>query len=278
MPTPWSNIEVELILADYFSMLADELAGRPVNKTLHRNRLLEILGGRSEGSIEFKHQNISAVLIKLGLPYIRGYKPKWNFQRILADKVTEYVTNQKLVLEDQFHRFAESGVSRSLKVDFNVFLDTPPREQMVVSEPAIEYAKRPIKINYLQREQANQALGVKGEKLVLQYEKWRLIKHGKEALANRIEWISQHDDSAGFDILSKETNGTDRFIEVKTTKLSKQSPIFFTKNEYDFSLRHEEKFYLYRVFNFSEQPRMFNFRGNFDQFCYKEAIQYRGYF
>ena len=69
---PWSNNEVELIINDYFSMLKDEISGKPVNKAMHRKSLIPLLQNRTDGSIEFKHQNISAVLINLGQPYIRA--------------------------------------------------------------------------------------------------------------------------------------------------------------------------------------------------------------
>jgi len=59
--TDWSAGEIDLIVADYFDMFGKELTGQLVNKA-ERNRALQELTGRSRGSIEFKHQNISAVL------------------------------------------------------------------------------------------------------------------------------------------------------------------------------------------------------------------------
>ncbi|MEE4184203.1 MAG: hypothetical protein V2J12_00400 [Gammaproteobacteria bacterium] len=47
MSAAWSRLECELIVEDYLAMLAK-------------------LDNRSEGSIEYKHQNISAVLIHAG--------------------------------------------------------------------------------------------------------------------------------------------------------------------------------------------------------------------
>src|SRR4249919_1166251 len=87
----WSDTEVDLILADYFSMLSDELAGRTFNKADH-NRALQALTGRNHASIEFKHCNISAVLERLGLPTIRGYRPRANFQNALIDGVERYLS------------------------------------------------------------------------------------------------------------------------------------------------------------------------------------------
>ena len=87
----WSSWEIDAIVADYFDMLADEVAGRTLNKSEHR-RALQALIGRDPGSIERKHQNISAVLERLGVPFIRGYKPLAHFQNSLLDAVERYLT------------------------------------------------------------------------------------------------------------------------------------------------------------------------------------------
>ena len=49
------------------------------------------LKNRSEGAIERKHQNISAVLIELGCPYISGYKPLGNYQGLLAEVIADQI-------------------------------------------------------------------------------------------------------------------------------------------------------------------------------------------
>lgn len=59
----WKRDEVAAVVADYFAMMAADLAGQRVNKAEH-NRVLQARTGRSKGSIEFKHMNISAVLLK----------------------------------------------------------------------------------------------------------------------------------------------------------------------------------------------------------------------
>lgn len=87
----WSEQEVRLIVADYFDMLEAELLGEPFKKSGHRKALAPNLQGRSDGSIEFKHQNVSGVLVDLGLPYIEGYKPRSNYQGILAAEVEYFL-------------------------------------------------------------------------------------------------------------------------------------------------------------------------------------------
>ena len=83
----WSRIEVEACVADYLRMLTLELNGQRYSKTEHARALLQTLDGRSRASLEFKHCNISAVLVELGYPYIDGYKPRGNFQSLLLDGV-----------------------------------------------------------------------------------------------------------------------------------------------------------------------------------------------
>jgi hypothetical protein len=87
----WTEQEVRLIVADYFSMLEKEILDKPLNKTEHRNALLPQLAERSKGSVEFKHANISAVLAGQGLPYIEGYKPRGNYQALLAQEVEAFL-------------------------------------------------------------------------------------------------------------------------------------------------------------------------------------------
>jgi hypothetical protein len=278
MAEDWTEIEVELILADYFAMLLKELAGIPYNKTEHRKRLLPLLNNRSEGSIEYKHQNISAALAKVGAIYIKGYKPAWRYQKALLDrKVSESLNMHKALFEPKFEQFTEEPIKIVLPKQFEHFIDDAP-ERSTFEEPPEPYFK-PIKINYLEKEQRNRSLGQSGEELVIAYEKWRLNIEGKHLLADKVEWISRDKgDGAGFDILSKNKNGSDRYIEVKTTKLSKETPIFFSKTEFDFSKKHTTDYWLYRVFNIQKDPKMFQMNGRFDNFCNVEAINFKGSF
>ena len=70
---PWSDAESDLAVESYFAMFAEEVAGRRYNKAAYRGALLPLLQNRPDGAIEFKHQNISAVLKGLGEIWIEGY-------------------------------------------------------------------------------------------------------------------------------------------------------------------------------------------------------------
>ena len=83
--TDWTGAEIAATVADYLTMLTMETAGQHYSKTAHQHALRPRLSAnRTDRAIERKHQNISAAMIELGLPYIRGYKPLGNFQEALS--------------------------------------------------------------------------------------------------------------------------------------------------------------------------------------------------
>ena len=51
--------------------------------------------------MEFKHQNISAVLEELGLPWIPGYKPKRNYQAAIFDAIDRYLSAHRAFIYEQ---------------------------------------------------------------------------------------------------------------------------------------------------------------------------------
>jgi len=217
-------------------------------------------------------------MIKLGLPYIRGYKPRDRFQNLLVERVINYLESNKPAWELKFQTFADETIIKPpTDLEFTKLVDTPP-ERKFIHAPKTIHSKRPFKINYLELEQQNVHLGISGEQLVLAYEKWQLQNQGKMALADQVEWIAENDDGAGFDILSKQSNGKDKYIEVKTTKLNKNAPFFFSKGEDEFSKRHSSSYNLYRVFGYTTVPKLFMLQGAFDDFCLKEAVQFKGSF
>jgi hypothetical protein len=275
----WTEAEVKLIVEDYFNMLELELRHQPYNKSAHRRALLPLLNNRSEGAIEFKRQNISAALIKMELPFIAGYIPMYNYQKALIEKeIADYIIRNKLPLEQRFKEFAaETIVPKPVQSNtfYNILEDAPPPS--IVSEREPLY--KPIKTNYLKREQNNRQLGEQGEDFVIGFEKWRLIQAGKENLADKIEWLSKDlGDGLGYDILSKNENGTDRFIEVKTTKLSKETPIYISRTEVQFASKVLKDYFLYRVYNFETKPKLFIKNGQYESFCTLIPQSFKGHF
>lgn len=278
MPGNWSRLEVEATVADYVAMLEAELRGDPYSKAAHRRGLLPMLNDRSEGAIEYKHQNVSAVLIELGYRYIPGYKPAFNYQQLLLDVVEDRVATDEtlaaLVATDVERLPRTPDVANILAT----LVDPPPPRQR--SDRSYEQRRRPAarrSVDYLAIEARNSALGLDGERYVLNFERARLIHAGKPSLADGVEHTSvEEGDGAGYDIRSFEADGSDRFIEVKTTKGGIYTPLYLSRNELAVSHEMDVRYHLYRPFQFGESPRLFTKAGPLDRTLRLEATTYVG--
>lgn len=80
--------------------------------------------------------------------------------------------------------------------------------------------------------------------------------------------------SAGFDVRSFEEDGSDRFIEAKTTKYGKHTPFFVTPNELRFSRENSSRYFLYRIFKFRKSPRLFALHGYLENRCILEPSEF----
>jgi hypothetical protein len=251
----WSDWEVDAIVADYFSMLADQVAGRHFNKSEHR-RALRTLIERDPGSIERKHQNISAVLERLGVPFIRGYKPLAHFQNALLDAVERYLT----VKGQPIFQLA-AATPAQLAEGPTLWVGPPPQvSPKEASEP--ERLQRLVrKFDPAERDARNRSLGKRGEELVLLYEQSHLKTNGRADLAREVEWTSEErGDGAGYDIRSFALDGSERLIEVKTTNGTAKTPFFLSENERAFSDERPDAFRLLRLYSFAEKPSAFELR------------------
>ena len=274
----WSREEAEAIVADYLQMLTLELAGQNYSKTAHRRKLQEKLQARSDASIEFKHGNISAAMIDLGFPYIRGYKPRSNYQTLLvtvaADQVRGKTTLDKVVLAA-----VEQPALVPALTDFAKVKSDAPQKQNRATEANNPLLFKPIKRDYLEREAQNMSLGLAGEEFIVQFEHWRLIQLGETRLADKIDHVSQSKgDGLGYDVLSFDADGKERFIEVKTTSFGRDTPFFVSRGELALSHGARDRFHLYRLFEFRKAPRLFDLQGSLDQHCVLDPVTYRASF
>jgi len=236
---------------------------------------------RSDGAIERKHQNISAILIKLGFPYIDGYKPLRNYQQILYDTVSSRLNNEKALVDFVQFQIDQPATTPTIDDILEALVD-PPVADLIESRKSRtrvrELPSQQYSVDYIAQEARNRSLGQAGEKFVVQFERARLIRAGQESLASKIEHVSAtQGDSAGFDVLSFDLTGRERLIEVKTTSYGAFTPFFVTQNEVDFSHKSAPGYYLYRAFNFRKQPKLFTKYGPIDQSFHLHPQQYVAY-
>lgn len=272
----WTRREVEAVVGIYLHMLRMQLMGQTPNKAEHNRQLQAMLPARSKASIEYKHCNISAVLVELGVPPLVGYKPLFNYQQLLKVVVSESIGKDSR-LDEAALRQVETPAEAPLLDSFERFVVAPPEGQRLSTYDRAEVHDRKLVMrDYLQREARNRSLGSAGEELVMRYEAQRLHDAGSRTLADRIEHVSKtKGDGAGFDILSFETDGRERFIEVKTTAYIAETPFYVSGNELSFSTEEAAKFHLYRLFDFRKRPRMFMLDGALDANCRLDPVSYR---
>ena len=277
MPEAWSREEVEAAVADYFSMLASELSGERYNKAEHNRNLQRLLRDRPHGSIERKHQNISAVLRELGYPWIDGYKPLGNYQSLLRDAVVARV-EREASLRSKVETIVTSEELPILHLTDVLSIEVAPPTRIQEDRRVYETTRHrpsPATRNYLEMESRNRVLGNAGEGLVMDFEHERLWRAGFRHLANRIERVSQTaGDHLGYDIRSFETDGRDRLIEVKTTRFGALTPFFASRNEVGVSESMADQYHLYRLYNFRKQPKLFVLPGSLVATCELQPVSY----
>lgn len=256
MSDAWSDAEIDLIVADYFAMLGAELSGQLFNKA-ERNRALQALIPRSRGSIEFKHQNISAVMLGLGQPWITGYKPAANFQNALVDGVVHWLEAHPGWLAP-----AQRVIGARPHHEPVLHFGPPPTQRNEPSPVDPEFiAAMGRKYDVAERDARNRALGKAGEELVLHHEKRSLLAAGREDLADRVRWTAIQDgDGYGFDIASYEPDGRERLIEVKTTNGWERTPFHISRNELAVAEARRDDWHLVRIWSFARSPQAYVLR------------------
>ena len=266
----WTAEELDLIIADYFSMLSAEIRRVSYDKTQHRKALMAQID-RSDGSIEFKHHNISAVLQQLDLPWINGYKPMAHFQKSIVNAIERYLLKHPAAQHPE--ALAQVFAERP-----QLFVEPPPGLEPKKDRP--EIVQRLVrKFNPAERDFLNRQLCHQGEEMVFKFEQQRLKQIDRPDLARQVRWISQEEgDGAGYDILSFDQKGSERFLEVKTTVGSQTAPFYLTRNELSFAKERPQEFRICRLYDFAKIPKMFELAPPLDKFVHLEPLSFEASF
>lgn len=113
-----------------------------------------------------------------------------------------------------------------------------------------EERRAPKKIDFLKLNETRHHTGSLGEIYALEWEKRRLEKIGFSNHVKKVVHMSKIDDSVGYDILSFCDDGSPKYIEVKTTTESYNSPFYLTETEIS-ALDRLNNFFIYRIYDFN---------------------------
>ena len=246
----WTDQENDRIVESYFTMLKAEMAGTSYVKASHNQRLQDSLG-RTKGAIEYKFQNLSALLQVSGEIWIPGYKPAKNFQKSLRDAVERWQANNPEYLSRPRSTRIRDGAALWMAEAPPLGTKPSPREL----DMALPVAR---KFDVAGRDARNRQLGLAGEKLVLDYERNKLKRAGRPDLASLVKWASKEEgDGLGYDIASYFPDGRQQLIEVKTTDGYEWTRFYISPNELRVSQERRDEWRLCRVWDFWREPKAF---------------------
>ncbi len=115
--------------------------------------------------------------------------------------------------------------------------------------------------DFERRQRQLRRIGDRGEAIVLELEKRRLIDAGKRELARRIVHESQRNAGSGYDILSFDEDGSERPIEVKSTSAGNLSGGFYISSNGLDKSESLVNYHIYVVFRASSKsPRVLPLR------------------
>lgn len=136
------------------------------------------------------------------------------------------------------------------------------------------------KMDYLHKAQQDAYTGLEGENLVLIYEQERLINLGYPDYANKVDWVAQRNDVAGFDIKSYDVDNNGKiheiYIEVKTSVSKIDTDFYVSKNEVETSHEYENTYRVFRIYDvLSLEPKFYIAKGKIEDNFNLEPVTFR---
>ena len=130
-------------------------------------------------------------------------------------------------------------------------------------------------INYSEQQAISQKIGDRGEELVLRNEIEKIKQWGlPDEILSKVRRVSLESDDYGFDILSFDKDGNERYLEVKTTKTNgKNFSFILTRNEFEHAKTYGSRYSFVIVFDILCNPRIWYMGNPFVAEPYKVKIQ-----
>lgn len=147
--TDWTDRELEAAIYAYFTMLSREFKGRKYNRSEIIRQLCSLeLIGRDRGSVEFRMQNISAVLQELCHPVLQGYLPRMAVSPGVSQRIRRIIFDRKFLVERDYTPTADHAeLDRRVSVLLGRNLAGTPRGQtnpVMVQTSQIAYEQDPL--------------------------------------------------------------------------------------------------------------------------------------
>lgn len=211
---------------------------------------------------ELKHSIYLFLRTKEGIPYTYLGKLKYLSHDTNRQKPVHFKWQ---ILDWQMDLSAAARIGLTLKNEAEFLLPPsnpvegllevePPEGRGATGETTRTFRAR--KADFSEADARNRALGAKGEEAVIAFERNRLLNTDAAEKVEQIRHVALIEgDGAGYDILSFDPDGTELYIEVKTTKGNELSDFYLSANELEFFHAHQAQFAIYRVCEFDPTTR-----------------------
>ncbi len=143
--------------------------------------------------------------------------------------------------------------------------------------PTRTFSFQGVDIDWAGQNEEFTEIGKIGEELVIEYEKRKLNEQGMADFAKEVRKMK---DGEGYDIFSRNFDGTEKKIEVKTTTQNSNAPFPISLPEVRFSELNHKSYTLYRVFNLDRKKKVAEFheyKGDLKQHFLLEPMQYNAH-
>lgn len=156
--------------------------------------------------------------------------------------------------QDYFDKRKTDHVVQQEKIESEAFLPaadfvkriSQSRVKRVVAPE--ETYRTPQKINWESINKNWAKTGMKGEEIVVEVEQEFFRSISRDDLAEKVRHVSKEDgDGSGYDVLSFFPDESEKYIEVKSTTGTLESPFYISRNELGFLQEHNKDAFVYRV-------------------------------
>ena len=150
------------------------------------------------------------------------------------------------------HAQSKETILKLPVVDYSAVLKGLPKPNKKAKAKKVSGSKSKTKIDYIAKAKRDKEVGDLGEEFALNYERWRL--RDLPDLCKKIVHVAAEDDGAGFDILSFNEDGSERYVEVKTTTGPLSSDFFISEPEVQAAKAYADSYVILRVAKVTSSP------------------------
>lgn len=179
--------------------------------------------------------------------------PKYDWNKLI-EETANFIKNNEELYDEIIQSVWNEKVNVSKLKNRLIKRDIP--EAGIEELPKRTFSFNGVEIDWEQQQKEISETGRIGEELVIEYERRKLKEAGKETLASEVRKVL---DGEGYDIFSRNIDGSEKKIEVKTTTTDSSTAFPITLTEIAFSEQNKSSYVLYRVFNLDKVKRVAEF-------------------